>query len=228
MTAANATPVLSVYAIVDTVPDSLGLGVDGVSLWAVPGGGLMAVVGEHARPPKLGEDQLSAHEALIERLMDEAVVLPLRFGTTIGSEEELGGWLRSHEKELLERMELVRDAVELSVRAELPAADGNPGPTTGARAAASGTEYMRTRGRSIQAATQVRERLHDPLDELARRSVLFGPAPGSERFHAAYLVDGKRVEAFAAEVERLGSEFGLEVGCTGPWPPYSFVSGVGR
>lgn len=228
MTAAPLTNVLYVYAIADAVPGSLGLGLDGVPLWAVPGGRLVAVVGEHAREPELGEDQLWAHEALIERLMDEAVVLPLRFGTTVGSEEELGGWLRSHEDELFERMHLVRDAVELRVRAELPAADGNPGPTTGARAAASGTEYMRARERSIRVATQTRERLHEPLDKLARRSVLFGPGPGSERFHAAYLIDGGRVEAFAAEVERLGSELGLEVSCTGPWPPYSFVGGLGR
>lgn len=228
MTAAPATDVLYVYAIVDAVPGSLGLGLDGAPLRAVQAGRVAAVVGEHDRPSEPDEDKLWTHETMVERLMEEAVVLPLRFGVTVAGETELRAWLGGHEEELVAQLEEVRDAVELSVRAELPAVQGNPDPTPGAREAASGTEYMRRREQSIQAVERARERLHDPLDALARRAVLPAPGVRAERFRAAYLVDGERVEAFAAEVERLADELGLQVSCTGPWPPYSFVGEVGR
>jgi hypothetical protein len=194
----TAAPVLYVYAVLDKVPRSLGVGLDEVPLRAVTGGRLVAVVGEHARAPELGDDQLCTHEALISRLMAEATALPLRFGTTVSGEEELRGWLRADEGGLLGLLDVVRGAVELSVRADLPLGSG------------------------------LREHIHRPLEGAARRAILFGPGPGSGRLRAAYLVDGDHIEAFAATVERLERELGIEISCTGPWPPYSFVRQVGR
>ena len=194
----GGSPVLLVYAVVDTVPTTLGLGVDQVPLRMVAGDRLTAVVGEHARLPKLGDEQLWAHEALIVRLTMETAVLPLRFGTTVGGEEELSGWLRSHEGRLLELLGAVRGAVELSVRAKVPPSIGSA------------------------------ESFHEPLAELARRAILFAAGPGSDRLHAAYLVDRERGEGFAREVDRMAGELGVEVSCTGPLPPYSFVAEVAR
>jgi hypothetical protein len=194
----GGSPVLIVYAVVGKVPASLGLGVDGVHLRTVTGERLAAVVGEHRRMPELGDDQFWTHEALIARLAKETTVLPLRFGTTVGGEQELSRWLRSHEDRLLELLDAVRGAVELSVRAEVP-------PSTGSA-----------------------ETFHQSLAALARRSILFGAGPGSDRLRAAYLVDGAGIEGFVREVDRMVEELGIEVSCTGPWPPYSFVAEVAR
>jgi hypothetical protein len=190
--------VLYVYAIVDQVPGALGLGLDEVELRAVAGDRLAAVVGEHRRSPTLGDDQLCAYEALLERLGAAATVLPLRFGTTVGGEPELRNWLRTHEGEFLELLETVRGAVELSVRAELAA------------------------------GSDTRVSVHRRLAGLARRAILFDPGPGSGRLRASYLVEDGEVEAFGAAVDRLGRELGIEIGCNGPWPPFSFVAEVGR
>jgi hypothetical protein len=46
----------------------------------------------------------------------------------------------------------------------------------------------------------------------------------SGAFKAAYLVDADEIEAFTALVAQLGEEGEARVSCTGPWPPYSFVS----
>jgi hypothetical protein len=194
----TAAPVLCVYAVLAEAPSAPGVGLDGVPLRAVAGRRLVALIGEHTRAPELGDDQLCTHEALISRLMAEAPVLPLRFGTTVADEGELRDWLRTNEGELSALLEAVRGAVELSVRADLPA------------------------------GSDLRERLHRSLSEPARRAILFDPGPGSGRLRAAYLVDGDHIDAFAATVERVGREHAIEVSCTGPWPPYSFVRGVGR
>jgi hypothetical protein len=191
-------PVLYVYAILDTVPAELGHGLDEVPLRALAGDRLTAVVGEHARPPAVGDEELCAHEASIERLMAAATVLPMRLGITAAGEEALRRWLDANEDELLGLLDDVRGAVELSVRADL-AVDG-------------GADAL----------------LHRPLAQLARRAILFPAGPGSGRVRAAYLVEVERVEAFAAEAARLGEELGVEVSCTGPWPAYSFVAEIGR
>jgi hypothetical protein len=188
-----AAPVLYVYAVLSEAPRVMGVGLDGVPLRTVAGERLVAVVGDHTRAPELGDDQLCIHEALISRLMAEAPVLPLRFGTTVADEEALRRWLRTNEDELLRSLEALDGAVELTVRADL-AAGGD-----------------------------LRERIHRSLAELSRRAILFPPAPGSDRLRAAYLVDGDHIEAFAAAVERLEKELAIELSCTGPWPPYSFV-----
>ena len=148
--------------------------------------------------PGLGDDQFWAHEALVARLTTEAAVLPLRFGTTVAGEQELSRWLGSHEDRLLELLDAVRGAVELSVRAEVP-------PSAGSAAS-----------------------FHESLAALARRAILFGAGPGSDRLRAAYLVDDARIEGFAREVDRMVQELGIEVACTAPWPPYSFVAEVAR
>jgi hypothetical protein len=222
---------LYIYAVVDAAPADLGLGLGGAPLRAVSTGPVAAVVSDHARAPEAGEEQLWQHESVVERLMEDAVVLPLRFGTTVTAEEDLVASLRSREQEFVDLLGGVRGAVELSVRAELPHPSA-PTPVASGDGALSpsGTEYMRERGRALRSRERATEELHEPLRALARRSLLLEPrgARGWEGFRGAYLVDVERVDAFAELVRRLGEELGAEASCTGPWPPYSFVSGAGR
>lgn len=222
---------LYVYGIVDEVPADLGLGLDGAPLEAVAGPRAIAIVSAHERAPEADEDALWRHEAVVERLMEDVVVLPMRFGATVAGTRQLEALLRSREEEFVGLLEVVRGAVELSVRAELAVSEsafavdreGDPEPT--------GAEYMRDRGRALRSAEQAKERLHGPLKDLARRSLVLEAAGARGRsgaFRGAYLVDAGRVDAFAARVDDLARELDGEVSCTGPWPPYSFVAGAER
>lgn len=191
---------LYIYGVVDEAPAELGLGLEGEPLRAVTEGPVAAVVSAHDRAPEAEEDELWQHEAVVERLMEDAAVLPMRFGTTVADAKQVEELLRAREEELVESLAAVRGAVELSVRAELSAAEA-------------------------------KERLHEPLRELSRRSLAFEARDahgGEDGFRGAYLVDAERVEAFAQRVDGLVEELGGEVSCTGPWPPYSFVRGTER
>ncbi|HEY2479836.1 MAG TPA: GvpL/GvpF family gas vesicle protein [Solirubrobacterales bacterium] len=216
-----------VYAVVDAAPEELGLGLKGEPLRAVAAGQVAAVVSAHECPPEPDEEELWRHEAVVERLMEDAVVLPLRFGTTVAEEAAVEALLRSREEEFVELLGAVRGAVELGVRAELPAAAPTPVPSGASEAAPSGTEYMRERGRALRRREQASEALHGSMSALSRRSLLLGPRVGPG-FRGAYLVDADKVEAFAELVGQLGEELDIEVSCTGPWPPYTFVSGGPR
>lgn len=223
---------LYVYGVVDGLPAELGEGIDGAPLRSVAVGRVAAVASEHASAPESSEDHLWQHEAVLERLLERGPVLPMRFGASVAGDRELEELLRAREDEFVELLAGVRGAVELCVRAELPAADPPPDPDGGtATARPSGTEYMRGRGRALREAEGARERLHGRLSDLSRRSTVLGARAVRGRdgvFRGAYLVDVERVDAFARCAEGLASEFGGELSCTGPWPPYSFVAGADR
>jgi hypothetical protein len=222
---------LYIYGLVDELAADLGAGLDGSPLRAVAAGRVVAVVSEHEAAPEPGEDHFWQHEAVLEQLLDQGAVLPMRFGVTVAGEKQLEALLRRREEEFVGLLAVVRGAVELSVRAELPASDSSAEPDGDAVTEISGTEYMRDRGRALHSVEQARERLHQPLTDLSRRSLVLESrtAHGLEgTFRGAYLVDVERVETFAHRVEGLAEKLGGEVSCTGPWPPYSFVAGAGR
>ncbi|MGH2936857.1 MAG: GvpL/GvpF family gas vesicle protein [Solirubrobacterales bacterium] len=222
---------LYIYGVVGDLSTDLGLGLDGSPLRRVTVGRVAAVVSEHERAPEAGEERFWQHEAVVERLLEDGTVLPMRFGATVDGEGELETLLRSREEEFVALLAVVRGAVELSVRAELPRSDSTHEPGGDAATEKSGTEYMRDRGRALREIGQAKERLHEPLKDLSRRSLVLEArtAHGFEgAFRATYLVDVERVDTFSRCVDSLAEELGGEVSCTGPWPPYSFVAGAGR
>ena len=86
-------------------------------------GGLAAVVG-----PVPGDDELTAQslwrrEELLESLMAERDVLPVRFGTRFASEEEAARAVTAQRESLFAALDRVRGAVELSVRGPAEARD---------------------------------------------------------------------------------------------------------
>jgi hypothetical protein len=163
--------------------------------------------------PRQGEptpDALWHHEEIVEALMAERDLLPVRFGTLVSDEDAAARAVTERREELAASLDRVRGAVELAVRAHRRGRDEAP-------VAATGIEYMQAKARRMEEARL----LHEPLDYLARRSVLL---PGPELLRAAYLVDRDAVDRFVALVQRLEeSHPDLDVVCTGPWPPYSFA-----
>jgi hypothetical protein len=85
-------------------------------------------------------------------------------------------------------------------------------------------EERRVQAGRRQAETLAAE-LHAPLSRLATEStqqVLLTPRL---LLTAAYLIERTRIEIFRAGVERLSAANpALHFLCTGPWPPYNFVT----
>jgi hypothetical protein len=131
-------------------------------------------------------------------------------------------FLRGRSEDLLARLERVRGAVEIGLRASWRDGGGVL-PTERSESAAS---YLRDRLELRQHARRVAHQL-DPLTALAvsSRRVL-APRPDLPVLDA-YLVDRSRVDEFVALVEKLGGGLDdVDLVCTGPWPPYSFAEGT--
>jgi hypothetical protein len=217
--------VLYVYAVTDSFPGSAATGLHGAPLRAVECGPVRAVVSEHTVAPEPGEDLLWAHERVVEELMEGATILPMRFGTTVEGPEALVAMLEPRQEEFDAALERVRGAVELSVRAELPsAAEPVEAESRLTRHFGPGTAYLLERAGRQRRGEEAVESIHRPLAALARRSMRKAGGRDPRAFKAAYLVDDDAVETFGERVGKLNASGDIRVSCTGPWPPYSFVS----
>jgi hypothetical protein len=208
--------VIALYAITDNPGPPLP---DSMPLRLVPVDGLAAVC------TPAGETEMSAeafwrHEEVVEALMADRDLLPVRYGTRLEDEQAVARAVGERRDELSAALERVRGSVELSVRVMRA---GTQPPALPAADAGSGVEYLRLRARADAGREGTARALHGPLSELARASVEGQPRP-QELFRAAYLVGRDGVDRFAAGVARLQQATpGVSILCTGPWPPYSFV-----
>jgi membrane-associated protease RseP (regulator of RpoE activity) len=85
-------------------------------LRAIPVGGLMAVVGP-ANDEEATAESLWRHEELVEELMADCDVLPVRYGTRFADDDDAAHAIAARHATLAAALDHVRGAVELSVRA---------------------------------------------------------------------------------------------------------------
>jgi hypothetical protein len=204
-----------VYAICDRPELGAPPDLDGVRE-----GELFAVFGRQADiDPE--PDALWAHERVVERLMEDRTVLPMRFGSRVADEDELRRVLADGHDSFVSMLGRVRGRVELGVRV-LSCTPEHIGE------AATGREYMLAKLSGGRRAAHATATVHEPLAGLAADSRRQAAGCSGELLRGAYLVDRGAVARFSAAVERLQEAHpDLPMLCTGPWPPYSFVREAG-
>ncbi|HWE34527.1 MAG TPA: GvpL/GvpF family gas vesicle protein [Solirubrobacteraceae bacterium] len=211
---------LLLYAVTDRQAVS-GSGIGGAPLSLVRSAGLAAVVSGSQMPaPEATEEKIWEYERVVESLMDASTILPVRFGTTLEHEDDAGEFLARHRDGLSQGLDRVRGTVEMGVRVQWRA--GVDAPLE--EPSDSGTAYMLARLTLLRSARGIAERLA-PLLSMARLGKVAVMPRRGVAVLAAYLVDRGRADQFAAWCDRLHD--GLEqaqLACTGPWPPYSFVT----
>ncbi len=192
------------------------------------------------------EDNLWRHEAIVEALMADRAVLPVRFGTVLAGEAAVQAVLTAHYADFAADLDRVRGRVELGLRvlwedeqmgrgAQEHRSEGDsplhPRPSA-PPLSGSGRSYLlgrleeerRVRAWRRQAETLAAE-LHTPLAQLAAENTQRVLVTPRLLLTAAYLVERDQVGAFRQEVEGLSAAYpALCLLCTGPWPPYSFVT----
>jgi hypothetical protein len=225
--------VITLYAITDhptpPMPEENGIRV-------VARGELAAVCGPVVTS-EVTADALWEHERLVEALMDDRDLLPVRYGTCLPDDDAAARALEENRAAYASSLRRVRGAVELAVRvfpgdgarptspaAARSAGNGVPSPPGADAATTTGTAYLRARARSAAGEAEARARVHEPLARAARAATVARLPRAGELLRAAYLVDRAATAAFSARVRELQERNpGLRITCTGPWPPYSFA-----
>lgn len=186
----------------------------------VPTRGLAVICG----PADDGEptpERMWRHEEVLEALMADRDVLPVRYGTRAPDPDAAARAVAARYEELRSALAFIRGAVELAVRAIDVEQRSAPAQAQPAR---SGTEYLRAGARKTGAETHAARAIHEPLLASSRAGELKQPRVAGEVLRASYLVEAEGVQAFVALLERLErANPTLRISCTGPWPPYSFA-----
>lgn len=209
---------IALYAIIDHPGPPLP---EGMSLGLVARQDLAAVWAPADTVGEVTAETLWRHERVVEALMDDRDVLPVRYGTCLPDEAAVAAFLEARHDELVTLLGNIRGAVEVSVRTlatdTAPSAPETTRPNTG-------TEYLRARRRQGDAQDDAARVAHDPLTAVARAQRRRPPTQPDELVRAAYLIDRSAVESFSALVAELQRHNpALRLICTGPWPPYSFA-----
>lgn len=164
------------------------------------------------------EQRVLAHASVVDELaaVNDAVV-PARFGRGYADRDALDTAIRGREAALTAALVRVRGCVELGLRVLAPATNHAP--------AATGREYMFTRLERTRQDEGAAADVHDPLSALAREATKSLRATPQLLLSAAYLVERDDLERFR-DLLRSQEEAhpDLTFACTGPWPPYSFVT----
>jgi len=191
-------------------------------------GELLAVFTRHAH--SVGDpapDALWAHERVVERLMVDRTVLPLRFGSSVDEADALRRVLIDRQQPLVAALARVAGRIELGIRVLELHPNGNEAPAAVATVTAgapSGREYLAAKLHHGQRAIRLATALHEPLASLSAEVRVQAPRGADDVLRGAYLVERGVVPRFRATVQRLQNAHPeVAILCTGPWPPYTFV-----
>ncbi len=220
-------------------------GVDGTStVEGLPCAGLVCWISRVSR--KEFADNLSAnmenldwlaeasiqHQRVVSAIALETEILPTRFGTVFMSESSLEADVRSKKRILESDFGRIHGSDEFGVKvfgvppkAEVPLG-----------ASGTGKDYLKAKAALLQrrpaksntAATELRE-FSSELQALAVATAEGGKISGGQRglqWQTSILLrraDRKKFDAILRKYSRqwVGKH---QIECTGPWPPYSFVS----
>jgi hypothetical protein len=195
------------------------------------------------------EQNIRAHEQVLERVLEDVSVVPCRFCTVYRNEAELRRFLAERRDVLQAALDRVHGMVEVGVKAFIDRdrfAVGRAKHNDVIRqlesrvsAAEGGRGYMERRRLEQLVASELEGfrgeaagRIHTRLVAVAKDGLPLALQPpelsGREEemvFNGAYLVPAERGN-FEAELASLAEDLrdqGVDLELTGPWPAYNFV-----
>lgn len=185
-------------------------------------------------------DELWRHEEVVEALMRDRAVLPMRFGTLLPSRQHAGDRLCRTYRAFVDDIARVRGQVEIGMRfvtsnengakddCPLASFDACALPGTGPGAAYLRAKLVKEHDLENRRQAKLRpvRAIYERLARHANASRLDEKPDDRHGASAAFLVPRDGTAMFRDIVdEQAKAHPELALLCTGPWPPYSFVSG---
>ena len=171
-----------------------------------------------------------AHQRAIQAISQHADILPARFGTIFRDEESLGAHIQKHLKQISRDFKRVKDADEWGIKIfeTVPA-------TTAVPKVSSGKEYLMAKAallpknKPVQIPAEELTELQSALSEVAEESAPPGRISSGQRgllFQTSLLVKRANRQHLESVLKNFSRKWAdsRRIECTGPWPPYSFVS----
>lgn len=205
--------------------------------------GLGVVTGRLSDLPNRDTENAHRHMEVLTTLMEQCTVVPSRFGAIFHSRDELDRLIIDLHDSLSANLQRLRGKVEMELKASNPHAHilksvrDEVRQIETAKYAATSTslrffptlpsvkEYVKHQADANEALVHtVCRPFANLVTEYIWRPVSAGA--GRAAISAAFLLLRENVEAFQKALDTLRqSEPALNIQSTGPWPPYSFISG---
>ena len=186
---------------------------------------------------------LFAHQAIIEKVLEERTVVPVKFGTTARDEEEVRGILEQGYPQLRAALAAMEGKIELDLVVQLKDLNsvfrqiGEEPEIRRQKAAIAGRPPQETTEERMRIGQTVKARLDQMREERAADIVeVLKPLTRDICPHAllddrmilntAFLVDRAREGMVSETLERLNGRYDdrIDFRCVGPLPPYSFAT----
>lgn len=248
---AAAAEGLYVYCVIGTGEarnfGPLGIGGRGDPVTTIPYRDLGAVVSSIPMDRyAVGQETMLAHERVLEKVMADHTLLPVRFYTIAPNAEEVRSLLRTQHGAFKQLLRELDNKVELGLKALWrdmnpvfaaileagpQSSEGEPAAAAGANVAPKGAEAsQRLRLALDQERAKTGERLMAPLRPLAVDLRLNRTYGDDMIVNAAFLVDRSREREFDLRLGELTAQYAhaIDFKYVGPVPPYSFVNIVIR
>ena len=234
---------LYIYAVMDSEREFTAplLGLDGSPVGIIACGGMSAAFSNLERSgSRLGPDDALVHEAVVEKLMTIATVLPFRFGTLFVSQKEVLIMMVEHVTEFRENLTRLRHKAEFGLKVLWPAEvvqreilGSFPHDTSGGHCLSNSAagKYMAERLGAFRINQLIEAEADRRIAEIDGRFSRWVVEKKLERLltpnlllKAVYLVEADRQEEFKQAYADMQREAGnLRYLFSGPWPPYNFV-----
>lgn len=236
---------LYVYAIVRSnhpcvLSFATGVGDIQGTPWRIDAEPLAAVVSRAGPDLRAKRRDLTIHHNVLTELMSQGPVLPMRFGVVVPDAADIRADLTTRTLYYQELLSELEGRVEVNVKL-LPdeehmlreVAVSEPAVLRAREHGAASFEERLELGRAVAAALTERQNAdaRTVIDTLTPMSVrqAEGPMVAGCALNVGFLVEADQTEPFVAAAKILDRTLGarVEVQCTGPLPPYSFVGTPG-
>lgn len=188
--------------------------VRGAELQTLEESGLTCFYSELDAAPKTSEeiraDALSFQDT-VQKIFAQATVIPFRFVTLVGDEEELHDFLEDHSDDYLDALERLEGLVQFELRMKQTGAETDEPET--------GTAYLKAK----QAANALVQKSSDALRKAAGALARDWHVREGESVRCYALIARDSQDAFKKSVSGVKLPGEVRVVLSGPWPPSEFV-----
>ncbi|NWF27254.1 GvpL/GvpF family gas vesicle protein [Streptomyces sp. PKU-EA00015] len=216
-----------------------GVGDPPARLRTVTGGTLCAVVSDAPDDLRPKRRDISAHQRVQDRLMEDGTVLPLRFGLLAPDDEAVRGVLEERAGEYTDRLKALEGCAEYNLKVSqdeeallreiLLASDTARELNDEIRRGTAAPDAQVRLGELVAGEVRARQEalasgVVEALRPFARDQQQAQPT-GEDFLNISFLVPGDQEELFVTTELSLANQMGEDVHfrLNGPLPPYSFV-----
>ena len=171
-----------------------------------------------------------AHQRVIGGIAQHADILPARFGTVFHYENSLRAHIRERVRDMEKDFKRVKGAEEWGIKIfeTAPVADSIPPARTG-REYLQAKAALLPRKKSRRIPEPELAEFHEALGGVAEASAPAGRISGGQRgllFQTSLLVKRSQRSHLESVLRKFSRKWAdaCRIECSGPWPPYSFVS----